>query len=821
MPAALPHDVPPNGARIHIPASSYYPSDPSYTTDHPHVTLPKVGQTRCYWALLSSELQFIYLDPVLQSHLEEQAELLVGKSLLSFVHPDEQATAKADLGGVLQSRTLHGSVTRVRFSRLSRVRRQLGYEGPPAAWSDADKIALDSNYMAVDIVINWAAEGLVLCFIHAIVDLDPNDNDEINKTGWTNWCGTPLMDQNQIQLLYRRLLVCVQRPDTMDRVFQILGNTPGRPLLLSWPPDQGQGQQRPNGRDFATLAENANIGTRLADGNDAKTSCTRRYKALQTMPPGVGGEVESIFIPHGSVIFACHKVNSSPRSTASSTASMQQLGYSTAQNYSPSPSYYESGPAPYALPPLPTSPSYPSYAAAYAPQRWAHGPGESSSYGTPVGANTSSQQPWGSPSPAHSVASLPPAVSNLRSGSYPPPPHPSHHWQTPGGPASPGFLDAGPGQFPRTASPAYGNYSPGAGSTEGASPGGEDVVPPARRRVSPSSAKEGQAPYPPSGRSAGNRPSGVLKCSSCKATTSPEWRKGPSGKKELCNACGLRYARSRAKKEGHAQPQRRRKDKPSAGITKQRAASATPPTSAVSAPYPTSAPAASSMRRFSGDTSFSSTGSASGSEIYHPHHVHGHVLDQKFTPSPSPPAGPGPMSFVHYAPGGPAHPHPHSYPHPHHTQPGSFYSVPSPLSHAPVQLPLDEHNAGVVGGVGVNGSSASAGASSASRPNHSQGPGPGPGQSNPAMTTTTTLPPLAGYPGRVAGSPLSTMPPPPASFERERESPREREVPREGQREGQSQSQSQREKDRELPPPVQSSVEPRPAHRRGILTQQG
>lgn len=64
------------------------------------------------WALLSSELQFIYLDPVLASHLEDQAELLVGKSLLSFVHPDEQASAKVDLGGVLDSRTLHGSVTR-------------------------------------------------------------------------------------------------------------------------------------------------------------------------------------------------------------------------------------------------------------------------------------------------------------------------------------------------------------------------------------------------------------------------------------------------------------------------------------------------------------------------------------------------------------------------------------------------------------------------------------------------------------------------------------------------------------------------------------
>lgn len=64
------------------------------------------------WALLNTQLNFVYLDPVLASHLQEQADLLIGRSLLAFVHPDEQASAEQDLGGVLDSRTLHGSVTR-------------------------------------------------------------------------------------------------------------------------------------------------------------------------------------------------------------------------------------------------------------------------------------------------------------------------------------------------------------------------------------------------------------------------------------------------------------------------------------------------------------------------------------------------------------------------------------------------------------------------------------------------------------------------------------------------------------------------------------
>ncbi len=54
---------------------------------------------------------------------------------------------------------------------------------------------------------------------------------------------------------------------------------------MSWPPDQ---PGAPTRRDFAKLVENVQIGTGIPGGNDAKTSCTRRYKALQDMPPGFG-----------------------------------------------------------------------------------------------------------------------------------------------------------------------------------------------------------------------------------------------------------------------------------------------------------------------------------------------------------------------------------------------------------------------------------------------------------------------------------------------------------------------------------------------------
>jgi len=159
---------------------------------------------------------------------------------------------------------------------------------------------LDQNYMAVDIVINWAAEGLVLCFIHAVADMNPaDDNNEQRKSGWTNWCGTPVMDSNQAQLLYQRLGEHVPNPGNMRRVFQILLNRPERPLWMSWPPDGST--DGPTSRDFAKLAEEVQIDN-TTHGSDAKTSCTRRYKALQPIYMGPEGhkQVESIFIPYGS-----------------------------------------------------------------------------------------------------------------------------------------------------------------------------------------------------------------------------------------------------------------------------------------------------------------------------------------------------------------------------------------------------------------------------------------------------------------------------------------------------------------------------------------
>lgn len=66
--------------------------------------------------------------------------------------------ARKDLLGAISADDLQGSVTRVRFARLSQIRTLLGC--PPEENeipADADVVVEDDEYIILDLVLNWVS----------------------------------------------------------------------------------------------------------------------------------------------------------------------------------------------------------------------------------------------------------------------------------------------------------------------------------------------------------------------------------------------------------------------------------------------------------------------------------------------------------------------------------------------------------------------------------------------------------------------------------------------------------------------------------------
>jgi hypothetical protein len=294
----------------------------------------------------------------------------------------------------------------------------------------------------------------------------------------------------------------------------------------------------------------------------------------------------SLTSPHsGSVIFACHKVNPSPpgssrlepnnaSNTTTSPIHPSLVAATTGPNLSqPQPNAPTMGYDQSSVIASPISPA--SYSSGYYEHHSPHSHHNNHhTYLPPIVPHASTNHPSGSPT--HSYYAQSPASSansygtrydyGLSHGQAQQQQHSQWHMHPQGAPSrsSTGApywnnqngsqyieVQSGPNDstFPQ-------NYVPPPPSArqQGGSPVNGDIeigdvsslVPPPRRRVSPASAySNGSAADGGDGTASGNgsrsgrggnRPVGILRCSSCKATSSPEWRKGPSGRKELCNA---------------------------------------------------------------------------------------------------------------------------------------------------------------------------------------------------------------------------------------------------------------------------------------------
>jgi hypothetical protein len=244
----------------------------------------------------------------------------------------------------------------------------------------------------------------------------------------------------------------------------------------------------------------------------------RRWKAFSFLTVRVAGVFRSpsLTISAGDLIFACHRVNSYNRGTSNP---VDRLSYGiqdshTIQHYygnysqtqlPPSSfaehSYAHSDPA--------TSPTQPHFG--YSSWSSSHvenaaNPLQYDSWSTdqaisPGQAHPSTLSTYGSPYTASAGSSH---------GDRPSPAsrHRRHRSRSPYESSVTGSVDE---QIPSAAGPIS-----------------------STRRSSPSNVRD--AYHGTSGRNSGLPPIGVDNCASCGVTQSPEWRKGPNGKKDLCNA---------------------------------------------------------------------------------------------------------------------------------------------------------------------------------------------------------------------------------------------------------------------------------------------
>ncbi|KAL1413355.1 hypothetical protein Q8F55_001114 [Vanrija albida] len=473
--------------------------------------VPPLGGVRCYWALLAPtyhndthgnpklELKFVYMDPVLATHLAAQKMSMLQRGVIEFIHPGEREQARNDLASAISSDDLQGSVTRMRFARLSHIRTILGASaGENPIPAELAGVSEDDEWLILDLVLNWVADGLLLAFFHAIKDMDPatNNNPHRRHLGWSNYCGTDNMPEPQVQSLQQSIASHITPPQRTrqppSRVFQ-LHSSPSHPthpntLLFTWPPPRPPNSQAQfdglyDADEYADLMRGVDMDPNqlAAKPGEVRTNCTTRFGAEHEIrTEGLQRFVSSVFIPYGSVVFACFQTTKSI--------------------------------------PLGVAP-------------------------TPAGEQ---QQQWGSPTP-QPTAQVQSHTPEWRQGDY------DHGYST--APAAAPQPQQQPAQvgYPADGYPQHQQYAQGPpphsgyphdSSYHNAHMGAENTPPP---RTSGST------------RPLVRPPGDVDKCRGCGTRESPEWRKGENGVKDLCNACGLKLARAVAKREGRQKP--RKKDK--------------------------------------------------------------------------------------------------------------------------------------------------------------------------------------------------------------------------------------------------------------------
>ncbi|KAG9019492.1 hypothetical protein FRB90_001564 [Tulasnella sp. 427] len=462
----------------------------------------------------------------------------------------------------------------------------------------------------------------------------------------------------------------LERDGFPDRIFQVMRNDESREVLCSFP------KGNYDAKSMGALSHGVSMTPYGHSGDEgfAKTNCTRRLECTRAIPDQrTGGtrKVETLYIPHGQVIFASHRINPeepkqhyhpypspayetyptgagawqqsnqddvphTPSSHSSQDQSLQGYNAPYASSYGRTNTHYSGS-----WPPTRETPQewVDSYSSSYAGDQSNRSVLHSRTQQTQSLRSTQSSQslyPRGSVSTTgltpsdprnavsfsntnsgftaqgsysnyghsqtgaghswapttgweeHSSAPLPPRELHQTSSfryqdSYPHPQQTQPETPVSAQASYPYFPDnvsttlrpvriTGARQSPpglkRSADDMLysGGSASGSGDERSASPPQSNMLaygagamgynngspPNAQSRSLLPSQRDGGGP-----RASGNPPPGVTQCVGCGIESSPEWRKGENGVKNLCNA----FARSKQKREGIIPQRRKKKDK--------------------------------------------------------------------------------------------------------------------------------------------------------------------------------------------------------------------------------------------------------------------
>ncbi|KAF0470738.1 gata transcription [Gigaspora margarita] len=502
----------------------------------------------CFWSLLSlRDLSFVYISPWLSKALGPDHDLLLGTSVFDYFHPQDRELARRDLSEFVKMKTITCSITRCRYNNVSAIKKRLQSQTSSNKGFSPSKLTYqddDSDYIIMHLGMNVVSHDIVLACFHP--------DDAKPSSCLQNSCGEIEFTKDELN----KLSSLLREHSTIG--FSKVQTPPATPF--------------PENKSFS--------GDRI---DVQSPNCLKLISNKHTImsPSGDSQQVESVMIPYGIIIFACFQILPSTSSTVSSFGSppfKPQKSLSapcsppTINGNTKRPRSPNSSPGSLSPSDLANNKSYNNSSVHSYPYRQEFSEFLDSRSSKRVRPNNIS------PIPHPLMNPVSPHNSPVYQNQYPFPsmsqsqndqklPTMSHQQiyftqhnqqqqqqqqhnqqynqqlsqQLSQHPQHPHIVNSYPSP---TILPQQDNNNI---IHQRPNPPPPNPPPTSQPQSIPNQTASFTQFTPSSQRRSNTTINGTKKCESCHTSSSPEWRRGPTGHKTLCNACGLRYSRTIAR----------------------------------------------------------------------------------------------------------------------------------------------------------------------------------------------------------------------------------------------------------------------------------